>query len=458
LNESEIICAVKDSCYPHTAPNKILIILTSNFSGFSYFKQNNLEIMISKKKSLSFSKEKIKILLLEGLHKNALQLFNENQFTTIESQKNSLETSELIEKIKDVHLLGIRSKTIITKEILRHANKLIAIGCYSIGTNQVDLLSAKLQGIPVFNAPFSNTRSVAELVIAECIFLIRGIPEKNFAAHNGKWLKDASNSYEVRGKNLGIVGYGHIGSQVSILAESLGMNVYYFDIEKKLNLGNAKSCSSLQELLSISDIVTLHVPETDLTKNMISYTDLSLMKKGSYLINASRGSVVMIEALAKSLEENHLGGAAIDVFPKEPNSNKDAFKNVLQKFPNVILTPHIGGSTSEAQANIALEVSEKLVKYCDVGTTIGATNFVEVALTPNLNKQRYLHIHKNQPGVLNKITKVFTSRKLNIASQYLQTDAHVGYVIIDIDQKEYADEIMKELKAIPETIKTRMLL
>jgi len=414
--------------------------------------------MPNTKKILSLSKSKIKILLLEGLHKNAVQLFNDNQYETIEYQKSSLETEELIEKIKDIHLLGIRSKTNITNDILKHASKLIAIGCYSIGTNQVDLDSAKLHGIPVFNAPFSNTRSVAELVIAECIFLIRGIPEKNFAAHTGTWLKDASNSYEVRGKNLGIVGYGHIGSQVSILAESLGMNVYYFDIEKKLNLGNAKSCSSLQELLSISDIVTLHIPETDLTKNMIGASELNLMKQGSYLLNAARGSVIVIDDLAKALEDKRLAGAAIDVFPEEPNSNKDPFKSILQKFPNVILTPHIGGNTSEAQANIALEVSEKLVKYCDVGTTIGATNFVEVALTPNLNKQRYLHIHKNQPGVLNNITKVFTSRKLNIASQYLQTDAHIGYVIIDIDQKNNSAEIMKELKAIPETIKTRMLL
>ena len=414
--------------------------------------------MTNTKKSLSLAKEKIKILLLEGIHENALQLFNENQYTTVEYQKSSLAANELIEKIKDVHLLGIRSKTNITNDILKHAKKLIAIGCYSIGTNQVDLTAAKLKGIPVFNAPFSNTRSVAELVIAECIFLIRGIPEKNFAAHDGGWLKEASNSFEVRGKNLGIAGYGHIGSQVSVLGESLGMNVYYFDIEKKLNLGNAKSCSSLEELLSISDIVTLHVPETDLTKNMIGSKELSLMKKGSYLINAARGSIVVIEDLAKALKEKHIAGAAIDVFPEEPKSNKEAFVNALQKFNNVILTPHIGGSTSEAQANIALEVSEKLVKYCDVGTTIGATNFVEVALTPNLNNQRFLHIHKNQPGVLNKITRVFTSRNLNIASQYLQTDAHIGYVIIDIDQKNNSAEIMKELKAIPETIKTRMLL
>ncbi len=414
--------------------------------------------MFSRKKNLSPSKDKIKILLLEGLHKNALQLFNDNQYYSVDYLESSLDSKELINKIKDVHLLGIRSKTNITSKILKHANNLLAVGCYSIGTNQVDLTSAKLQGIPVFNAPFSNTRSVAELVIAECIFLIRGIPEKNYSSHNGVWLKDAANSYEVRGKNLGIVGYGHIGSQVSVLAEALGMNVYYYDIEKKLNLGNAKSCSGLKELLSISDIVTLHVPETELTKNMIAEKELHLMKKGAYLINAARGSVVVIKDLAKALKEEHLAGAAIDVFPEEPNSNKVSFKSELQKFSNVILTPHIGGSTLEAQANIALEVSEKLINYCDVGTTIGATNFVEVALTPNIDKQRYLHIHKNQPGVLNKITKVFTSRKLNIAAQYLQTDAQIGYVIIDIDKKNNSTEIMKELKAVPETIKTRMLL
>lgn len=424
---------------------------------FNLFLTEYIKMTLTKK-SLSLPKEKIKILLLEGPHSNAVNHFNENQYTNIELIKHSLNEDELIEKIKNVHLLGIRSKTNITNIVLKHANKLIAIGCYSIGTNQVDLQSAKLKGIPVFNAPFSNTRSVAELVIAECILLIRGVAEKNFAAHNGVWLKDASNAYEVRGKNLGIVGYGHIGSQVSILAEALGMNVYFYDIEKKLNLGNAKSCSSLQELLSISDIVTLHVPETELTKNMIGKKELLIMKKGSYLINASRGSVVVIDDLAEALEKNHLAGAAIDVYPEEPVSNKDLFKSVLQKFQNVILTPHIGGSTTEAQANIALEVSEKLVKYCDVGTTIGATNFVEIALTPNLNTQRYLHIHKNQPGVLNKITRIFTSRNLNIAAQYLQTDAYVGYVIIDIDQKNNSDEIMRELREIPETIKTRMLL
>ena len=413
---------------------------------------------MSSGKKLSLEKEKIKVLLLEGPHQNAVQLFGENDYHNVEHLKNSINPKDLRDKIKDVHLIGIRSKTEITEEILNHAKKLIAIGCYSIGTNQVDLSAAKLKGIPVFNAPFSNTRSVAELIISESILLIRNIPEKNYAAHNGIWNKDASNSFEVRGKNIGIVGYGHIGSQVSVLAEALGMNVYYYDILKKLNLGNAKSCTNLGELLSISDIVTLHVPETELTKNMISLKELRLMKKNSYLINASRGSVVVIKDLAKALEEKHLAGAALDVFPEEPNSNKDPFINELQKFNNVILTPHIGGSTAEAQANIALEVSEKLVRYCDVGSTIGATNFVEVSLAPNIGKQRYLHIHKNQPGVLSKITKVFTSRKLNIASQYLQTDAQIGYVIIDIDQRNNSAEIMKELRAIPETIKARMLL
>ncbi|MDP2038591.1 MAG: phosphoglycerate dehydrogenase, partial [Ignavibacteria bacterium] len=297
-------------------------------------------------KTYSLAKEKIKVLLLEGMHENALELFNQNDYTNVEYIKSSLEGEELIEKIKDAHLIGIRSKTHLTEEILEHAKKLIAVGCYSIGTNQVDLQAAKLRGIPVFNAPFSNTRSVAELVIAECIFLIRGIPERNFFAHNSKWSKDASHSFEVRGKNLGIVGYGHIGSQVSILAESLGMNVYYYDIEKKLNLGNAKVCSKLDELLSVSDIVTLHVPETELTKNMISARELNLMKKGSFLINAARGTVVNINDLAEALESQHIAGAAVDVFPEEPNSNKDKFVNPLQKFQNVILTPHIGGSTS----------------------------------------------------------------------------------------------------------------
>lgn len=408
-------------------------------------------------KRYSLSKDKIRILLLEGVHENALKFFSENGYTNVEYLKSSLDNEQLMKKIKNVHMLGIRSRTHLTKEVLDQAKLLIAVGCFSIGTNQVDLDFAKRKGIPVFNAPFSNTRSVAELVISECIQLMRRIPERNLAAHEGKWLKDATSSFEVRGKNLGIVGYGHIGSQVSILAESYGMNVFYYDIEKKLSMGNARVCNSLEELLKKSDIVTLHVPDTPLTRNMITRKELSLLKKGSFLINASRGSVVNIEDLAGALESNQIAGAAIDVFPKEPGSTKEPFVSKLQKYPSVILTPHIGGSTVEAQSNIALEVSEKLVKYSDVGSTVGATNFVEVSLAPNFDKQRYLHIHENKPGMLNKISKVFVSRKINISSQYLQTDATMGYVIFDVDNKTDSNEILKELKSIRGTIKARVL-
>jgi len=406
---------------------------------------------------LSLSKDKIKVLLLEGVHRCGIDLFKENGYSNIEYLSGSLEHEELIKKIKDVHIIGIRSRTLLTEDVLQHAEKLIAIGCFSIGTNQVDLISAKKKGIPVFNAPFSNTRSVAELVVSEAILLLRKIPEKNYAAHKGEWLKDASSSFEARGKVIGIIGYGHIGSQVSILAENYGMNVIYYDIEKKLNLGNAHPSSSLEELLKASDIVTLHVPETELSKNLIAKKEIALMKKGAALINASRGSVVNLDDLADALRKKLLSGAAIDVFTVEPTSNKERFESVLQNFSNVILTPHIGGSTAEAQASIAVEVSEKLIKYSNVGSTLGATNFVEVSLTPNVNKQRYLHIHKNKPGILNKITKVFTTKKLNIASQYLQTDPYIGYVILDIDGKVDSKEIMKELKSIRGTIKTRVL-
>ncbi len=411
----------------------------------------------SENKRYSLSKDKIRILLLEGVHENALKYFSENGYSNVEYIKSSLDNEQLMKKIKDVHMIGIRSRTHLTKEVLDQAKLLVAVGCFSIGTNQVDLDFAKRKGIPVFNAPFSNTRSVAELVISECVQLMRRIPERNLAAHEGKWLKDATLSFEVRGKNIGIVGYGHIGSQVSILAESYGMNVFYYDIEKKLSIGNAKACNSLNELLQKSDIVTLHVPDTQLTRNMITKKELSLLKKGSFLINASRGSVVDIEALADALESNQIAGAAIDVFPKEPGSTKEPFVSQLQKYPNVLLTPHIGGSTVEAQSSIALEVSEKLVKYSDVGSTIGATNFIEVSLAPNFGKQRYLHIHENKPGMLNKITKVFVSRKLNIASQYLQTDATMGYSIFDVDNKVGSNGILEDLKSIRGTIKARVL-
>jgi D-3-phosphoglycerate dehydrogenase len=407
-------------------------------------------------KKFSLNKNKINILLLEGIHQSAVNAFKLAGYSNVEYLKTALDGTELEQKIKDVHILGIRSRTQITSDVLKKAKKLFAVGCYSIGTNQVDLKAAKNSGIPVFNAPFSNTRSVAELVIAEIIMLMREVPAKNAAAHRGMWLKAARNSYEVRGKNLGIVGYGHIGTQVSILAEALGMNVFYYDIEKKLNLGKACTCQSLEELLQVSNVVTLHVPETELTANMISKPQLSLMKKGSLLINASRGSVVDYTAVADALKSGHLAGAAADVFPTEPASNDERFFSVLQEFDNVILTPHIGGSTSEAQENIGFEVTEKLIRYSDNGSTIGAVNFPQISLQQNKDKQRFLHIHKNMPGLLKDINYVFTEKGINIASQFLQTDAEIGYVIIDTES-HLNDVILLELKDIPHTIRARML-
>lgn len=404
----------------------------------------------------SLEKNKIRVLLLEGIHQSAVNTFKEAGYSNIEYLKTALNEDELDKKIKDVHIIGIRSRTNLSAGILKKAKKLFAIGCYSIGTNQVDLNAAKNLGIPVFNAPFSNTRSVAELVIAEIIMLMREVPMKNAAAHRGEWLKAAKNSYEVRGKNLGIVGYGHIGTQVSILAEALGMNVFYFDIEKKLNLGKAIACQSLEELLRISDVVTLHVPETELTAKMISAPQLTIMKNGALLINASRGSVVDYISVAEALKTGKLAGAAADVFPKEPSSNDEPFVSELQEFDNVILTPHIGGSTSEAQENIGIEVAEKLIRYSDNGTTVGTVNFPQVSLLPNRDKQRFLHIHKNVPGLLKDINFVFTNRGINIASQFLQTDAEIGYVIIDTESRD-GEIILKELKKIPHTIRARML-
>jgi len=407
-------------------------------------------------KKFSLDKNKINILLLEGIHQSAVNAFYEAGYTNIEYLKTALDGADLEQKIKDVHILGIRSRTQITSDIVKKARKLFAVGCFSIGTNQVDLKAAKLSGVPVFNAPFSNTRSVAELVIAEIIMLMREVPAKNAAAHRGAWLKAACNSYEVRGKNLGIVGYGHIGTQVSILAEALGMNVFYYDIENKLNLGKAATCHSLDELLRISDIVTLHVPETELTANMISTPQLALMKKGALLINASRGTVVDYKAVADALKTGKLAGAAADVFPAEPASNDEQFVSVLQEFDNVILTPHIGGNTSEAQENIGFEVTEKLIRYSDNGSTVGAVNFPQVSLFPNRDKQRFLHIHKNMPGLLKDINFVFTNRGINIASQFLQTDTEIGYVIIDTESSD-CDSILKELKKVQHTIRARML-
>ncbi len=407
-------------------------------------------------KRYSLKKEQIKVLLLEGIHESAVKLMHEHGYQNVEHISHALDKDELVDKIKDVHMIGIRSRTELSKEVLIGANKLIAIGCFSIGTNQVDKKTAKSLGIPVFNAPFSNTRSVAELVIAESIMLMRSLSKLSANAHNGKWLKTAKDSHEIRGKCLGIIGYGHIGSQVSILAEALGMKVIYYDIEKKLSLGNASPCKSPEELLKTADIVTLHVPSTKLTKEMIGAKEIAIMKKGSLLINASRGDVVEYYSVAEALKTGQLLGVAADVFPNEPSSNSEPFEFILRGMDNVILTPHVGGSTLEAQENIGTEVAEKMIHYSDVGSTLGSVNFPQISLTPNKDLQRFLHIHKNQPGVMQDVNGIFSKKGINIASVFLQTDQEIGYVIIDTES-QLDDTILKELKEIKHTIKARML-
>ncbi len=404
----------------------------------------------------SLDKSKIKVLLLEGIHENSRQYFIDNGYTQVECIQEALSRKKLGKKLEEAHIIGIRSRTELRSELFEKTPKLFAIGCFSIGTNQVDLYDAKMSGIPVFNAPYSNTRSVAELVIAECIMLMRDIPEKSALAHNGIWMKSVNHSVEVRGKILGIIGYGHIGSQVSILAESVGMDVCYYDIVKKLSLGKAKSVPSMEDLLSIADAVTIHVPSTPFTRNMISAEQIAIMKKGACLINASRGDVLDYGAVANALRTKHLAGVAADVFPQEPASNNEPFENELQGFPNVILTPHIGGSTHEAQANIAIEVSEKLVKYSDIGSTIGAVNFPEISLQSHKAKQRFLHIHRNVPGVLREVNNQFSSKGINISAQYLQTDPDIGYVILETDS-DLNGTILNDLRNIPHTIRTRIL-
>lgn len=404
----------------------------------------------------SLEKSKIKFLLLEGLHQSAVDTLHNAGYTNIEYLKTSLSEEKLIEKIRDVHFIGIRSRTQLTSAVFAAAEKLQAAGCFCIGTNQVDLDAALVRGIPVFNAPFSNTRSVAELVIGQTILLLRGIPEKNAQAHRGVWQKIATGSFEARGKKLGLVGYGNIGSQLSVLAESMGMKVYLFDIVTKLPLGNAVQVPTLKELMQICDVVSLHVPETPQTANMIGAEQISWMKKGSILINASRGSVVDIDALAAALHSGHLSGAAIDVFPVEPRSNEDEFMSPLRQFDNCILTPHVGGSTMEAQENIGLEVSEKLVKYSDNGSSFTAVNFPEVALPAHPGKHRLLHIHKNIPGVLSEINSIFSATGINIRSQYLQTNDEIGYVVTDIDV-EYSALALKRLNEVKGTIRCRVL-
>ena len=408
----------------------------------------------------TLTKDENKFLLLEGVHPSAIEILKSAGFTNIEYHKSALSPEELKQALKDVRFIGIRSRTQLTKDIIDSAPKLAGIGCFCIGTNQVDLDAATVKGIPVFNAPFSNTRSVAELVLAEAILLLRRVPDANAKAHRGKWNKIATGSHEARGKNLGIIGYGHIGSQLSILAESLGMNVYFYDIETKLPLGNAKQVSTMKELLAISDIVSMHVPENPTTIKMISDNEIDAMKQDAILINASRGKVIDLDALTKALKTNKLSGAAIDVFPTEPASNNDPFESPLCQFDNVIITPHIGGSTSEAQENIGIEVASKLAKYSDTGATLSAVNFPEASLPiPAKGSSRFINIHRNQPGVLTAINTLFAEQGLNISAQYLQTDPQIGYVVIDIDRvkQSKAEELLAKLKTVSGTIRARLL-
>ena len=404
----------------------------------------------------SFDKSKLKILLLEGIHPSAERIFRDAGYQNIETVKTALTGEELKSRLEGVHFLGIRSRTTLTRDIFEAADKLVAVGCYCIGTNQVDLTAATEHGVVVFNAPYSNTRSVAELVLAEAILLLRGIPEKNAKAHRGGWAKTANDSFEIRGKTLGIVGYGSIGSQLSVLAEGLGMRVIFYDVVSKLPLGNASQIPSLEALLGQADIVTLHVPDLPSTRNLIDQERISQMKPKSILINASRGTVVDIDALTKALADSHLLGTAIDVFPVEPKSNNDEFLSPLRGFDNAILTPHIGGSTQEAQENIGVEVAEKLVRYSDNGSTLTSVNFPEVALPPHPNHHRVLHVHKNRPGVLSAINTVFAENQINIGSQFLQTSDKIGYVVIDVD-RDYSEVALEKLSEIEGTIRCRVL-
>lgn len=406
----------------------------------------------------SFPKEDIKVLLLEGVSQNAVETFRQAGYSQIEYHQKSLPEDELKARVAEAHIVGIRSRSHLTADVLAEAKRLIAVGCFCIGTNQVDLDAAKKLGVPVFNAPYSNTRSVAELVLAEAIMLLRGIPQKNAQCHRGGWSKSATGSFEVRGKTLGVIGYGHIGTQIGVLAESLGMHVIFHDIESKLSLGNAQPASSLDDLLERADIVTLHVPETPSTQNMFGAAQIARMHKGAMLINASRGTVVDIDALAEALREGHLAGAAIDVFPAEPKGNDDPFVSPLVGMDNVILTPHIGGSTLEAQDNIGIEVAAKLVRYSDNGSTLSAVNFPEVSLPEHPRSRRLLHIHQNVPGVLSRINELFSAGNINIDAQFLQTDPQLGYVVIDVSADEaQASELKDRLSAINGTLRTRVL-
>jgi D-3-phosphoglycerate dehydrogenase len=411
---------------------------------------------MAEKKITSYPKEKINILFLENISDVAVNHFKAAGYTSIKKLSGALSEEELVAAIKNVHLLGIRSKTQVTKKVLAAAEKLQAIGCFCIGTNQVDLHEATKKGVAVFNAPYSNTRSVAELVIGASIMLIRKIIDKNKAAHEGVWLKDASGSYELRGKTLGIIGYGNIGSQLSVLAEGLGMKVIFYDVETKLPLGNAEDKKTLKDLVSHADIITLHVPELDSTKNLINKNVLKHFKKGSILINYARGEIVDLEALAKTLQEGQLGGAAIDVFPWEPEKNGDAFKTPLQGLSNVLLTPHIGGSTQEAQQNIGADVSNKLFNYLEKGISYGSHTIPALSLPPQEGTHRILHIHHNVPGVLSEINTQLSKHKINILAQYLKTNEAIGYVVLDVD-KSLSKSALGLLRDVKASIKVRML-
>jgi D-3-phosphoglycerate dehydrogenase / 2-oxoglutarate reductase len=406
----------------------------------------------------SLSKDKIKVLLVEGISQAAADFFTDRGYGNVERLPKALDAAQLAAKIKGVHILGIRSRTELTAEALAHADRLIAAGCFSVGTDQVDLGAAKRAGVPIFNAPFSNTRSVAELTIGEIVMLFRRILPRSSAAHAGVWDKSAADSIEVRGKTLGIVGYGNIGSQLSNLAEAMGMRVVYYDHTDRLRHGNTEPTATLNELLAVSDVVSLHVPETPATAGMIGARELARMKAGAYLINNSRGTVVDLDALAAALKSGRLRGAAVDVFPEEPGTNGPGFESPLRGIENVILTPHIGGSTTEAQERIGLEVARKLVEYSDIGSTLGAVNFPPVQLPERAHGARFIHVHENQPGMLNRINQLFSGRGVNIGAQYLQTDPAIGYVVIDIDDTDVdAEGILKQMRALPGTIRARLV-
>ena len=408
------------------------------------------------KKTTSYPKEKINILFLENISDAAVRRFKDAGYASVKKLGGALGEQELLKQIQDVHLLGIRSKTQITEKVLQAANKLQAIGCFCIGVNQVDLKSATQQGVVVFNAPYSNTRSVAELVIGASVMLIRRIPDKNIAAHEGRWMKEAKGSFELRGKTLGIIGYGNIGSQVSVLAEAFGMKVVFYDVVTKLPLGNAVAGRTLKEVLNQADVVTLHVPENATTKNMINKTTLKQFKKGAILINYARGEVVDLDALQQAIKEEQISGAAIDVYPVEPEKNGDSFYTPLQHMPNVLLTPHIGGSTEEAQQNIGEDVSSKLFQYLEMGATTGSHTIPSLSLPPQEGTHRILHIHRNVPGVLSAINTELSRNNINILAQYLKTNEDIGYVVLDVDQK-ISNHAFQLLRNVKETIKTRLL-